>query len=145
MTSRAHRDYIRLVNRLPLVTIRSEAQYKKSLTILKDLSIKDTKMTKGELEYFEVLSLLIQRYEDEHFRFTHPTPQEVLRSFMEDHALTQAAIANIAGDYESNISAFLANKRGLTKQAALRLGTYFSVDPALFLHASFEQASTCLR
>jgi len=133
MTTTMRSDYIELVKNQPLVTIHKEAQYENALKVFKELSIKDAQMSKGEREYFEVLSLLIKHYEDEHFNFTHLTPQEVLRSFMEDHALTQAAVAQIAGDYESNISAFLTGKRNLTRKAILRLAAHFAVDPALFL------------
>jgi HTH-type transcriptional regulator / antitoxin HigA len=133
MKSLVRNDYIELVNMMPLVAIRSEAQYESSLAVLKKLAIKDAKMTRGELEYFEVLSLLVKRYEDEQFQLGHPSPQDVLLSLMQDHELTQVAVAEIADEYESNVSAFLAHKRNLTKQAACRLAAYFSVAPALFL------------
>ena len=139
MMTKARSDYMRLVNKLPLVKIANEAQYKSAIRVIKELAIKDVKMSKGELQYFEVLSLLIKRYEEERFPATYCTPQEILRSFMADHDLTQAAIAEIADDYESNISAFLANKRNLSKHAALRLAKRFAVDPAFFLRPRFEQ------
>jgi len=126
-------DYLELVQCLPLSIIEHEEQYERMLAAMKQLAIKDNKMTKGERQYFEVLGLLVSQYEDKHFKTDYVAPQEILRSFMDDHKLTQATIAKISGEYESNISAFLAGKRNMTKQAAKRLGVHFAVDPMIFL------------
>jgi HTH-type transcriptional regulator/antitoxin HigA len=139
MSTKAQSDYFELVNRVPLVTIKSEIQYKKALKTFKQLALKDASLTKGELQYFEVLSMLLKRYEEEHFYASHPSPQEILRSFMQDHSLSQAAVARVAGDHESNISAFLANKRNLSKRSTARLAKHFAVNPALFSSSPFEQ------
>jgi antitoxin component HigA of HigAB toxin-antitoxin module len=87
----------------------------------------------GERQYFKVLSLLVEHYENENFKSDNVTPQKTLTSFMVDHSLTQAAIAEICGEYESNISAFFAGKRNLSKQAAKNLGVHFAVNPWIFL------------
>ena len=127
------RDYIELVKCMPLSVIEDEIQYKRMMKIMKELAIKDDGMTRGEQQYFQVLSLLVGNYEEEHFKVEKIAPRDMLRSFMDDRALTQAAIAKISGEYESNISAFLAGKRNLSKHAAKRLGTHFAVDPMIFL------------
>jgi hypothetical protein len=57
MSTKAQSDYFELVNRVPLVTIKSEIQYKKALKTFKQLALKDASLTKGELQYFEVLKL----------------------------------------------------------------------------------------
>ena len=72
-------------------------------------------------------------HENEHFKIDYVAPQDILRSFMTEHGLTQSAIAEISGEYESNLSAFLAGKRNLSKQAAKQLGEHFAVDPMIFL------------
>jgi HTH-type transcriptional regulator/antitoxin HigA len=126
-------DYLELIQSLPLSIIEDKRHYERALAFMKQLAIKDNWMSKGERQYFRVLSLLIGNYENEHFKIDNVTPSDILRSFMSDHGLTQSAIAEIAGEYESNISACLAGKRNLSKQAAKRLGTHFLVDPILFL------------
>jgi HTH-type transcriptional regulator / antitoxin HigA len=127
------KDYLELVQSLPLCIIEDKKYYEHALAVMKQLAIKDNWMSKGERQYFKVLSLLVGHYENEHFKIANIAPQDILRSLMSDHRLTQSAVAEIAGEYESNISAHLAGKRNLTKQAAKRLGEHFAVDPMLFL------------
>jgi HTH-type transcriptional regulator / antitoxin HigA len=127
------KDYLELVQSMPLYVIEDKRHYEHALAFMKQLAIKDNWMTKGERQYFKVLSLLIGHYENEHFKIDRLAPQDILRSLMSDHGLTQSGIAEIAGEYESNISACLAGKRNLSKQAAKRLGVHFAVDPILFL------------
>lgn len=127
------KDYFELVQQMPLSVIDDKKQYERAIALMKELAFKDSWMSKGERQYFKVLSLLVEHYENEHFETEYVTPQEIICSFMSDHQLTQNAIAEICGDYESNISAFLAGKRNLSKQAAKRLGLHFAVDPMIFL------------
>jgi antitoxin component HigA of HigAB toxin-antitoxin module len=129
----AQNDYFELVRHMPLSIIEDKKQYEHALTAMKQLAIKDNWMSKGERQYFKVLKLLVGHYENEHFKIDYVAPQDILRSFMTEHGLTQFAIAEISGEYESNLSAFLAGKRNLSKQAAKRLGAHFAVDPMIFL------------
>ncbi len=127
------KDYLELVQSLPLCIIEDKKHYEQALVVMKRLAIKDNWMSKGERQYFKVLSLLVGNYENEHFKIACVAPQDILRSLMSDHRLTQSAVAEIAGEYESNISAYLSGKRNLTKRAAKCLGTHFAIDPMLFL------------
>jgi HTH-type transcriptional regulator/antitoxin HigA len=51
---------------------------------------------------------------------------------MDINGLNQSDLAPIVG-YKSNLSAFLAGKRGLSKAVALKLAERFKVSPAIFL------------
>ncbi len=58
---------------------------------------------------------------------------------MEGHNFKQADIARIIG-HESHVSAFFAGKRNLSKAEAMKLGTYFAVDPLAFLPSLLKKA-----
>ncbi len=126
------KEYIGLVKKFPLVPIRSRVQHTAALAAIDPL-FSESKLTRAESDYFDVLIRLIKNYEDETTEPVSITPQEALEFLMEQNDLTQAAIAKIAGMQKSHISEFLAAKRGLPKNAAVQLGARFKVDPMLFM------------
>ena len=70
---------LKLVQCLPLSIIEHEKQYERMLAVMKQLAIKDNRMTKGERQYFEVLGLLVGQYEDKHFKKDYVAPPQMLR------------------------------------------------------------------
>ena len=62
-----------------------------------------------------------------------PVPLDVLRLLMEEHELTQAAVAEMLGTSQSLVSMILSGARPITVEHANRLGERFRVDASLFL------------
>jgi HTH-type transcriptional regulator / antitoxin HigA len=136
-------DYMALVKHLPLCRIKNDKEMDAASDVLDGLSNKivaGIKLTQGELTYMDTLSLLIGEWERtspriQQFRRQLPkiSTQQILRSFMEDHKLTQSELAKQIDCPQPVISDFLSGKRGLSKTAIAKLSNYFKVSPALFL------------
>jgi len=89
----------------------------------------------AEQDYLEVLSNLVERYEDGHHPMGDVTEAGMLRFLIEQRGVKQVEVARGAGIAESTISEVLAGKRQLTKAQIGKLAGYFHVGPAVFLPA----------
>ena len=125
--------YLELIREFPLRPLRSEADLDRAQTVLDELTDRGSKLTAAEKDYLHVLSLLVEAYEDVH----HPIPDvsgvEMIRYFMEDRGLTQAATAAGTGISAPTLSALLAGKRRLNTKHVEALGRFFAVNPGVFL------------
>ncbi len=125
--------YMKLVRRMPLRPITTIDQHKRAIDVLIELGIKDHSMNRDERDYYQVLSNLVKDYEETKVLSRKPSsPQEILRYLMKEHNCKQADLVPLIG-HKSNLSAFLAGKRNLSKAAAIELGERFNIDPRLFL------------
>jgi HTH-type transcriptional regulator/antitoxin HigA len=101
----------------------------------------DRLMTKGirngdlspeEETLLELLSVLIEKYEDEHYPIPDADPVDVLRFFMEDRGVKQADLLLVFGS--SGIASEVVNgKRSISKAQAKKLAEFFKVSVELFI------------
>jgi HTH-type transcriptional regulator/antitoxin HigA len=113
--------------------IRSEEELAKYTAALFHLTGKTT-LTEEEEEAVALLTLLVERYESEHYPIPEATPAEVLRFLMETNGLAQRDLADELGS-ESTVSLVLAGKRPLTRNHIARLSARFGVSPAVFFES----------
>ena len=79
-----------------------------------------------EGEEMELLSLLIDKYEQEHHRIDAPTPIEAIRFRMEQMGLRQADVAPLFGG-KTRVSEVLNGKRVLTLKMITLLNRYLGI------------------
>jgi HTH-type transcriptional regulator/antitoxin HigA len=103
-------------------------QYAKALF---KLTAKD-KPTKIELEAIELLTMLIEQYEDRTHPIPSATPIEILQYLMERHSLKQRDLIPELGS-ESNVSQILSGKRNLTIPHLHALAARFNVPASVFI------------
>jgi HTH-type transcriptional regulator / antitoxin HigA len=87
--------------------------------------------TQPQVEAIELLTLLIERYEEEHYALPEASPIDVLKFLLEHHSLKQRDIATDLGG-ESVVSEVLTGRRKLNTSHIERLSTRFHVSPAVF-------------
>jgi len=87
--------------------------------------------TPDEEEAIELMTLLVERYEQEHYPIPETEPAEVLRFLLEQNGLSQRDIAPELGS-ESTVSLVLSGKRQLNRDHIARLSKRFNVSPAVF-------------
>jgi HTH-type transcriptional regulator/antitoxin HigA len=127
-------SYLALIRRFPLRPITSEAELDRAIALIHELLDRD-RLDSAEDDYLDVLSDLVERYEDIH----HPIPTddlsdaEMLEHLIEAKGVSQAQAAREAGIAESTLSELLSGKRQLTRKQIERLASYFHVSPAVFL------------
>ena len=91
--------------------IKTNKEYQKALERLD--KIFDAKKGSAEADELELLSLLIEQYEDKHFPLNLPDPIEAIKFRMEQMGYTQTDLANAIG-LKSRASEILNRKRKLT-------------------------------
>ncbi|WP_066222116.1 helix-turn-helix domain-containing protein [Formosa haliotis] len=91
--------------------IRNEEDYQNALERLEDIF--DAKKDTKEGDELEILSILIDRFENEHFPIGMPDPIEAIKFRMEQMGMKQKDLAELVG-FKSRVSEVLNKKRKLT-------------------------------
>ncbi len=91
--------------------IRTEKDYQKSLKRLE--VIFDARPGSKEGDELEILGVLIEKYEDEHYSIEAPDPIEAIKFRMEQMGYKQKDLAKIIG-YKGRVSEILNRKRKLS-------------------------------
>jgi HTH-type transcriptional regulator/antitoxin HigA len=91
--------------------------------------------TTSELDAIELLTMLVEEYEDRMHPIPSAAPIEVLRYLMDRHRLKQKDLVPELGS-ESNISQILCGARNLTLPHIRALATRFSVPASVFIRSA---------
>ncbi|HKF58555.1 MAG TPA: helix-turn-helix domain-containing protein [Blastocatellia bacterium] len=121
-----------LARALPRV-IRTERENELMLAKVWDLMKKgEEKLTAEELELLEVMSTLIERFEEEHHPIPDSPPDQVLKTLMEDRGLKQKDLLPIFGS-SGTVSEVVNGKRSISKAQAKKLSEFFHVSAEVFI------------
>lgn len=98
---------------MKLRVIRDDLQYAALLEQAKELAIADPSPDSEEAERLAIISVLLEKYEEERFKLEAPDPIDAILYRMAELGLRQKDFATIIGS-RSRASEILARKRGLT-------------------------------
>lgn len=98
--------------------IRTEAEYEAALARIEELM--DAAAGTPEGEELDLLSLLVEHYEEEHYPIGPPTPLGAIEFFMDQKGLTNADMVKYLGS-PSKVSEVLSGKRALSKTMIRKL------------------------
>lgn len=104
--------------------IKTKKDYQQALDRLE--VIFDAKPGSAEGDELEVLSLLIDKYEQEHFPVDYPDPVEAIKFRMEQLGYSQADLAKVVG-LKSRASEILSRKRKLSLEMIRKLHETLSI------------------
>src|SRR5207248_10140428 len=124
--------YLHLVKRFRLRPLQSDEELDEAIEVIDQL-LSRKKLLPEEEEYLDILSDIVERYEDEHVLIPDVSAADMLRHLIEAKGVTQQSVAAATGISNSTISALLSGKREMTRKHLEKLGSYFCVDPAVFL------------
>jgi HTH-type transcriptional regulator / antitoxin HigA len=110
--------------------IHNDEQLEAYTKALYDLT-RERRPTAVQAKAIELLTLLIERYEVEHFEIPKVSPADVLRFLLDRHGLKQRDLAVELGG-ESVVSEVLSGKRKLNTTHIELLSKRFHVSPAVF-------------
>lgn len=98
----------------------------------------------SEVEAIELLALLVERYEQEHYSVPETDPVSVVRFLIEQQNLTQRDLIPQFGS-ESAVSMFMRGQRDLTLEQVRKLSARFKLPADVFIpKASVNQRPTRL-
>jgi HTH-type transcriptional regulator/antitoxin HigA len=127
------RKYSRLVSKVAPLVIETEAEFERADAEVGRLLRKGCdNLSLEEERLLELLSRLIEDYEDRTFPFPDSPPHRTLQVLMEQNDLRQADLVNVFGS-RGRVSEAVNGKRAISKSQAKALGEFFKVSPELFI------------
>jgi HTH-type transcriptional regulator/antitoxin HigA len=112
--------------------IKNEEQYEEYLIIAESLIDLDPEPGSREGDELELLTLLIEKYEDEHYPIDFPDPIEAIKFRMEHQGITQKELASFIGT-PSKVSEVLNRKRPLTLKMIRALNKHLDIPAEILL------------
>ena len=124
-------EYSALLTRFSPKVIRTEKENETYTKILYDLDRRSKALTPAEKELAELLTLLIEDFEERQYQLPQTNPLDVLHFLMDQHGLRQKDFVDVFGT-PSIVSEVLSGKRELNKEHIRRLSERFHISPELF-------------
>ena len=114
---------------LKYTVIKELKQYKIYCDTLEKLVLRDDKEINDEIE---LLTLLIEKWDNENNTFNDSDPIELLKFLMENHDKQAKDLVTIMGLSKGTISKILNYHKGLSKDTIRKLSDYFKVSQEAF-------------
>ena len=112
--------------------IKTAKQYNEYCRILHDLDFFNKKKTNAIKEEIDLLTVLIERYDEEHNIFKDLNPVELLRSLMKDHQLKSIDLSHQLKVSPGLVSDIINYKKGISKDIIRQLATLFKLSQEAF-------------
>jgi HTH-type transcriptional regulator/antitoxin HigA len=109
--------------------IKSEKQYTNYCKELESLLIKNRKSDQDEIE---LLTLLIEKFDEEQYQLPDIDPIQLLKYLMSDHNLIAKDLCQILELSKGTVSKILNYQKGLSKETIRRLSSYFKLNQDAF-------------
>ena len=124
-------EYVSLLTSALPTVIRSEAENERYIARLEELDRRGNRMSAAERRMAELLTLLIEDFEEKHYALKATGPVEVLNELMLANSLKQKDLVDVFGT-PSIVSEVLHGKRQLTTEHIRRLSRRFHISPEVF-------------
>jgi len=119
---------------LKYTIIKSKRQYNEYCKILEDLVFQHSKSVRIRDE-IDLLTLLIENWDQEHGQFMDLDPIALLKSLMDDQHIKAMALSGMLGISRGYMSDILHYKKGLSKDVIRKLSMLFKVRQDAFNRA----------
>lgn len=127
------KKYAKLLGKVQPHRIETEEENERYLAIVEDMIDKGAEnFSPEEHSLFDLLVTLIEAFEEETYPMPELTPQERLRSLMEERDLRQADLLDVFGS-RSRASDAVNGVREISKEQAKKLAERFKVSAELFI------------
>lgn len=115
---------------MKLKIIKTKKEYSEALERLE--KIFDAKQGTSQGDELEILALLIDQYEKEHFPIDAPDPIEAVKFRMEQLGMKQKDLAETIG-FKSRVSEILNKKRKLTLEMIRKLHEELNIPTSILI------------
>jgi HTH-type transcriptional regulator/antitoxin HigA len=114
---------------LKYTVIKGQEQYNEYCQELEILILEDENKFQDEIE---LLTLLIEKWDNEHSSFLDSDPIELLKSLMNDHNLKSVDLVEILDLSKGTVSKILNYHKGLSKDTIRKLAEHFKLSQEAF-------------
>ena len=114
---------------LPRV-IHTEAENERCIARLEALH-EHSRLTPAQEQMSELLTLLIEDFENKHYQLKPSSPAQIIRELMNANSLRQSDLITVFGT-RSVVSEVLSGKRDLSKAHIQKLCERFHISPEVF-------------
>ncbi len=111
--------------------IKNEEDYKKALSRIEELM--DAQPDTPEMDELELMTALVEMYEDRHYPISPPDPLEAIKFRMDQLGLTQQDMVPYIGT-KSKVSEVLNGKRPLSLTMMRSLNKYLGISAEVLLN-----------
>lgn len=111
--------------------IKNKTQYNQYCTLLEDLLLSNSK-NKSVQDEIELLTLLIEKWDEEHNSFLKLNPIELLHSLMTEKNMKPKDLVDLLNVSKGYVSEILHYKKGLSKDVIRILANHFKVSQEAF-------------
>ena len=111
--------------------ISSNTQYKEYSKILENLIFTELK-SKNLHDEIALLTLLIEKWDNDHNSFNDLDPVQLLQSLMDSHQLKAKDLVDMLGVSKSYVSEILNYRKGFSKVVIRKLASHFKVSQEAF-------------
>jgi HTH-type transcriptional regulator/antitoxin HigA len=116
---------------MDIKAIKTEQDYNQALKRLEEIFHAEIDTPEGDEA--EVLSILIEKYEDEHYPIGMPDPIEAIKIRMEELNLRQKDLVGVIGG-KSRVSEILNRKRKLTVEMIRELERILQISASVLVN-----------
>jgi HTH-type transcriptional regulator/antitoxin HigA len=124
-------EYAALLSSTLPAVIRSEAENDRYIRVLEELDRKGSRLSAAEKRLADLLTLLIEDFEEKHYALKPADPVTVIEELLATNGLKQKDLLDIFGT-PSIVSEVLHRKRQLTTEHIRRLSRRFNTSPEIF-------------
>lgn len=117
------------MNALKYTVIKNREQYNRYTNMLEQILEQSNRNVDDEIE---LLTLLIEKYDDEQDTLVDSDPIELLKLLMSEHGLKAKDIAEILDLSKGTVSKILNYQKGLSKETIRKLAMKFKVSQETF-------------
>jgi HTH-type transcriptional regulator/antitoxin HigA len=125
-------EYAALLSSTLPAVIRSEGENERCIRALEELDRKGRRLSAAERRLADLLTLLIEDFEEKHYALKPADPVTVLTELMAANSLKQKDLVDVFGT-PSIVSEVLHGKRQLTTEHIRKLSKRFRVSPEVFI------------
>jgi len=115
--------------RLKYKIVKTRRQYN---SYCKQLDALLSKNRKSDIDEIELLTLLIEKYDNEQYETPEMNPIQLLKSLMSEHNLRAKDLTEILDLTKGTVSKILNYQKGLSKETIRILADYFSLSQEAF-------------
>ena len=116
---------------LTYTVIKNKPQYNQYCKKLEELLDKGSK-NKELKDEIDLLTLLIEKWDEEHNSFDELDPIQLLHSLMQDHHMKAKDLVDLLNVSKGYVSDILHYKKGLSKDIIRKLAEFFKVSQEAF-------------